>query len=91
MSTLMNPAVVKDLARRGAQARLMELDTERSQLMAFLGDKAFIPENGEVHQISHNLTKHVTHKRHLSPAHRKAVSLRMKKYWAERRRLTAVK
>lgn len=64
-----------ELARRGAQARLAELDGERTQLLAFLtpqtpASPAALP----------------TGRMPMTVAQRKAVSRRMKASWAAKRK-----
>ena len=60
---------LKELARHGAAARIKELETEIASIRS-----AFPETHGR------------TRKRgHISAAARKAVSIRMKKYWAAKR------
>lgn len=76
------------LARLGAQARLEELDRERTALLrAFPGLRRFAgraagSEEGEGGAAT---PKRRRRRSKMSPAQRKAVSERMKKYWADRR------
>lgn len=64
---------VKELARYGASVRIQELEKEISAIRAAFPD----------------LKDSQPKRSHMSPAARKAASIRMKKYWAERRRAKA--
>jgi hypothetical protein len=81
---------LKDLARRGAIARLAELQAESAAIL-----KAF-PELKKAGRAGIAYTDDGTTilpgrksrrgRRPMSAAQRKAVSVRMKKYWAQRRK-----
>jgi hypothetical protein len=66
------PDTLKALAARGAALRYAELTAERDALVATFPDLTRGP-------LGHKA-------RTMTPAQRKAVSLRMSKYWAERRK-----
>ncbi len=73
-------AIDKDeLIKRGAQLRIEELENELAALRALVGSP-----NGRVVQRSAPQPA-PTQRRPMSAAARKAVGLRMKRYWAERR------
>jgi hypothetical protein len=75
------------LAKIGAEARLRALETERAQILrAFPGLRAggAPPAQAETAQEAP-----VRRRREMNAAERKSVSLRMKKYWAERRKAKA--
>jgi hypothetical protein len=85
---------LKSYARRGAEARLRELAEEAKQLLKVFPDLSasvdedelplnFILRTGARKQATANRRR-----RRMSAAQRKAVSVRMKKYWAERRKTT---
>lgn len=72
------------LARFGAAARLAELDRERAALLrVFPGLRAVTVSGGAV-AVGQK-------RRGMSAAARRAVSVRMKKYWAARRKAKAAK
>ena len=86
---------LKSYARRGAQARLREMAEEAKQLLNVFPDLSasfdedelpvnFILRKGARQQT--NATSVRRGRRRMSAAQRKAVSARMKKYWAQRRR-----
>ena len=79
----------KELARLGAQTRYNELMQEANALVsAFpsitqseINGKSIIPSRSRpISTVTANKTR-----RRMSPAQRKAVSQRMKRYWAARR------
>jgi len=75
------------LARIGAEARLRALETERAQILrSFPGLRA-----GAAASAGPAAAASVRRRRQMSAAERKSVSLRMKKYWAERRKAKAAK
>jgi hypothetical protein len=77
------------LARVGAQARLQELERERALILkAFPGLEAGVPGNLAVPAEGGRLRRR---RRTMSAAERKAVSVRMRKYWAARRREKAAR
>jgi hypothetical protein len=74
---------LKSYARRGAEVRLAELREEMNAIHAAfpdLRDGRSERGNGAVQP------RHRRRRRAMSVAQRKAVSARMKKYWAERRK-----
>jgi hypothetical protein len=77
------------LARLGAEARLRALEIERTQILrSFPGLKAGTTQaapSGAVGSVP------ARRRRQMSAAERKSVSVRMKKYWAERRKANAKK
>ncbi len=79
------PGQLRQWAIVGAHARLAELLHERFRL------EAFLRENGEsVSAVMPTLSTAPRARRSMSAAERAAVSRRMKKYWAARRRGAAV-
>src|SRR5439155_26376293 len=83
------------LAKRGAEARLQDLIHEAKMLVELFPhlrdsfDKDELPISFIVARGSGRLTKKTSvrrRRRRMSAAARKAVSLRMKKYWAARRK-----
>ena len=83
-----------ELAKRGAQARLQELIDEVKLLANLFPDlrdsidKDELPLSFIIAKGSGRLKKQVTRssRRRMSAAARKAVSARMKKYWAAKRK-----
>lgn len=65
---------IMNLARRGATYRYQEIQEELRALV-----RAFPHLGGQIH-------KEPTKRRHMSAASRKALSERMKKYWAAKRK-----
>ena len=77
MTNELNREQLLHLARLGASQRLQELREERRAIQALIGaDRAASSESA---------TPRRRRKRSMSAAARKAVSERMKKYWAGRR------
>jgi hypothetical protein len=81
---------ILDLARRGAEARYEELKTELNALVRqfpnLVKGGSTILRRGR-HAVNAAAQEIQPRKRkRMSPAARKAVSARMKKYWATRRR-----
>jgi|tagenome__1003787_1003787.scaffolds.fasta_scaffold20847520_2 hypothetical protein len=75
---------LRRLARMGAAARLGELDRERAALLrVFPGLRASAGASASRPRAPRG--------RSMSATARKAVSLRMKKYWADRRKAKAAK
>jgi hypothetical protein len=77
---------LRRLARLGAIARLEQLRQEEAAI------RSEFPElfgRGRREQVSDGRIARRTRRRAMSPAARKAVSERMRKYWAERRKATA--
>jgi hypothetical protein len=76
---------LKDLARRGAIARLAELQTEQAAILKAFPD---LKRSVKASYTDDGVTMSVARKRRrggMSAAQRKAVSVRMKAYWAKRR------
>jgi hypothetical protein len=81
MAISMDRAELVRLARLGAEARLVALERERSEILRTFPEL----RNGTA-------TRAAAPRRRagrMSPAARKAVSIRMKKYWAARRKADA--
>ena len=72
------------LARVGAAARLAELERERAMLLRAFPDLRRAASQAQPDGAS-MAARPKRRRRGMSAAARKAVSLRMKKYWAERR------
>jgi hypothetical protein len=80
---------ILELARKGAEARIKELEAEIGELRkVFLhlpfGSAASPAIPARAREIAGPASRR-RRRRGMSPAARKAVSLRMKKYWAARR------
>jgi hypothetical protein len=77
-------AVAQDMqrewARRGAQARLIEIEKERAEIL-----KAF----PEIRRGATSPAGLMRPKRVMSPAARKAMSAGMRKFWAKRKAVAA--
>jgi len=71
---------MKSLAREGAKARLWQLDTEKSELLGAFPD---LRDGDRSRTTSQDGSR--PGRRQMTAAERRSVSLRMKKYWAERR------
>jgi hypothetical protein len=81
---------LKQYARRGAQIRVAELNTELAEIFRIFPDlrNGGVVDDGQ----ARNTTQGGRRKRsRMSAAQRKAVSERMRKYWADRRRAKAAK
>jgi hypothetical protein len=79
---------ILDLARKGAQHRLEELQAEIASLkrnFPGLAERAGAAIGTTVGRTEAEVKRTVTRGRRMSAAARKAVSARMKKYWATRR------
>ena len=88
MAVSLNRRELHRLARVGAQARLTELERERALILrAFPGLEAGLP--GSFPEA--NTASRSRRRRGMSAAQRKAVSQRMRKYWAARRKEKAAK
>jgi hypothetical protein len=75
------------LARLGAEARLRTLDDERRQILRnFPGLRAGGGSEQAPSSAAASPAPASRRRRQMSAAERKAVSARMKKYWAERRK-----
>jgi hypothetical protein len=77
------------LARLGALARLQALEEERNQILATFPDLKKTSAAGQAGAAKQSGPR--TRRRVMSAASRKEVSVRMKKYWAERRKAKAAK
>jgi hypothetical protein len=79
---------LRRLARMGAARRLEELRREEAALRAaFPGLGSIGAERGRRQaQAANNTTARRRRRRKMSAAQKRAVSVRMKKYWAERRK-----
>jgi hypothetical protein len=86
IATRLSAAKLRDLARRGAQEAVRQLRTE---IIAI--ERAFpelrLQQGGRA--VRESVIEATRRTRRMSAAARKAVSLRMKRYWAERRRAKA--
>lgn len=80
---------LKEYARRGAQARVAELQAELARIFrAFPDLRVAGPGRRARAAVAADITAPVPARRRrprMTAAQRKAVSARMKKYWAERR------
>ena len=85
---------LKSYARHGAKARLRELAEEAQQILTIFPDLSASVDEDEL-PVNFILRKGARkqstatggrRRRRMSAAQRKAVSARMKKYWAERRK-----
>ncbi len=89
MAVSLNQRELHRLARVGAQARLEELAHERALILkAFPGLEAGLPLSFPADAGQRPAR---ARRRRMSAAQRKAVSLRMRKYWAARRKAKAAK
>ena len=82
----LSPEKLKELARAGAEAALREL---RADMIAIERTFPELALSKNRRRLSRSLSKATTSTRRMSAAARKAVSERMKKYWAERRKAKA--
>ena len=71
---------MKSLAREGAKARLWQLETEKNDLLRAFPD---LRDGTSSRVTSQEGTRRG--RRQMTAAERRSVSVRMKKYWAERR------
>ena len=71
---------MKSLAREGAKARLWQLENETNQLL-----RAFPDLRDGQHSQTTSQDGSSRGRREMTAAERRSVSVRMKKYWAERR------
>ena len=89
MAVSLNRRELQRLARLGAQARLEQLERERSLIL-----KAFPGLEGNAPALTGRVAGGQSPRRRrrgMSAAQRKAVSARMRKYWAARRKEKAGK
>jgi len=82
---------LRRLARLGAQARLEQIDMERRAILHMFPDLQTRGRRGPApaREATSPRAKRAAprrRRRKMSPAERRAVSERMKKYWAERRK-----
>ena len=83
----MDQQELRRLARIGAAARLEQLDRERAVLLrSFPGLRAATTSSDADEDRVAPGTPAKRQRRNMSAARRKAVSVRMKRYWAERRK-----
>jgi hypothetical protein len=82
MAVNMERSELVRLARLGAEARLVELERERAEILRSFPDL----KNG---RTTRTAAPGPRRRPHMSAAARKAVSIRMKKYWASRRKAQA--
>jgi hypothetical protein len=85
-------SLLESLAVLGAHLRLEQLEKERRQIEAFLHarqrpNRARFPDTSSTIASGPRRQQH----RSMSAAQRRAVSERMKKYWAARRKTSGVK
>ena len=76
---------MKSLAREGAKARLWQLETEKNRTTPGI--------SGSARRRSHSsdfARRHRRGRRQMTAAERRSVSVRMKRYWAERRQKNGV-
>jgi hypothetical protein len=86
MPSQLSPERLRDLARAGAEAALKEL---RAEIIAIERTFPELALQKRRKALRKSLTKATTRARTMSAATRRAVSDRMKKYWAERRKAKA--
>lgn len=85
------PIDVRAMALRGAAERLREIDEEQAAIRAWLRDLSSkraargLAQSAPPSQTEPASTANGRTRAPMSPAARKAVSLRMRRYWAERR------
>ena len=72
---------MKSLAREGAKARLWQLETETNELL-----RAFPDLRDGQHSQTTSQDSSRRGRREMTAAERRSVSVRMKKYWAARRK-----
>jgi len=93
---------LKAFARHGAQARLRELAEEAKQILKVFPDLSasvdedelpvnFILRKGARRKAAATTARRRRRRPPMSAAQKRAVSARMKKYWAERRKANAKK
>ena len=84
---------LKSYARRGAEARLRELAEEAKQLLKVFPDLSAsfdedeLPLNFILRRGARKAATARRRRKRMSAAQRKAVGERMRKYWAERRKV----
>jgi hypothetical protein len=85
MAAVMDRKEMVRLARLGALARLQALEQERNQILATFPEL----KKGSSAVTTAAATAPAGRRRGMSVSARKAVSVRMKKYWADRRKAKA--
>ncbi len=95
MPNEMNTEALRRLVKLGAQARLEQIEAERRMILAAFPDLR-APRRGRRPGAKAQAPKAVApaaakprRRRKMTPAQRKEVSERMKRYWAERRKARA--
>jgi hypothetical protein len=78
---------LRELARTGAQVTLERLRAEVSAIERAFPELAAIPRTRQ--EVERSVNTATRRSRRMSAAARKAVSQRMKRYWAERKKTTA--
>jgi hypothetical protein len=81
-----SPEKLRELARAGAEAALKQLRAEIIAIERSFPELA-LPQRR--HALRRSIAQAGDRTRHMSAAARKAVSERMKRYWAERRKARA--
>jgi len=100
LSMAISSSDLRELARRGAAHRYRELQEEMAALVQHFPDLAFDRRSGsrraggagaasDVRSTAADAIPPTARRRGMSAAARKAVSQRMKRYWAERRKSKA--
>jgi hypothetical protein len=88
----LNPEALRRLVRLGAQARLEQIETERRAILATFPDLGAPRRGGkpgarrQPPKAGAPAAAKPRRRRKMTPAQRKEVSERMKRYWAERRK-----
>ena len=78
---------LKDLARRGAIARLAELQAETAAILrAFPDLRRGVRSSGYTDDGARFRSKRRRRRKPMSAAQKRAVGIRMKAYWAKRRK-----
>ncbi len=75
---------MESLARVGARVRLAEIDVERMGLQAFIDGRQFDAAPSSTPAATEETVVARKRRGQWSPAQRKAISKRMKAYWAKR-------
>ena len=86
MPNRLTPERLRELARSGAETALNEL---RAEIVAIERTFPELALSKRRRALRKSLTRATTRARTMSAAARKAVSARMKRYWAERRKAKA--
>ena len=85
-SNQLTPQRLKELARAGAETVLKEL---RAEIIAIERTFPELRLSAKRHTVARSIKRIEQRGRQMSTTARKAVSARMKKYWAERRKAKA--